>query len=323
MKIKRRDFVPLAGAGLLAAYAGWESRKKPVQRLNGPSPVAVVKAASYSKDLPSRMLEGIRECGLDVRGRRVLLKPNLVEFDSNTCINTDVSVVAAALEVFKTLGAAEVTIGEGPGHRRDTYALAEMARYRTEIPNFDAQFVDLNRDNVSPIQGFADRGEIYLPNTALRADLVVSLAKMKTHHWAGATLSMKNFFGLVPGAVYGWPKNELHHVGIDRSIVELSRIFRRSFAIVDGIVGMEGNGPIQGTPKPAGVLVMGSDLPAVDATCCRIMGIDPTRVEYLRMASDTLGITEETRIEQRGEPIRTVHTDFSLIDAFKQYRLAS
>ena len=66
--------------------------------------------------------------------------------------------------------------------------------------NFDSLFVDLNRDDVSAVVGFADRGEIYLPNTALRADLIVSLAKMKTHHWAGATLSMKNFFGLVPGS---------------------------------------------------------------------------------------------------------------------------
>ncbi len=133
---------------------------------------------------------------------------------------------------------------------------------------------------------------------------------------------MKNFFGLVPGAVYGWPKNELHQVGIDRSIVELSRIFRRSFAIVDGIVGMEGNGPIQGKPKPVGVLVMGADLPAVDATCCRIMGIDPKRVDYLRMAADDLGITDEARIEQRGETIRSVRANFDLIEAFRHYRLA-
>ena len=112
------------------------------------------------------------------------------------------------------------------------------------------------------------------PNTVLGADLIVSLAKMKTHHWAGATLSMKNLFGLVPGAIYGWPKNKLHYIGIPRSVVELSRHFRNTYAIVDGVVGMEGNGPIQGTPKPAGVLVMGHDLVAVDSTCCRIMGID-------------------------------------------------
>ena len=253
----------------------------------------------------------------------MLLKPNLVEFDAKTCINTDVSVVAAALEAFRSLGAAEVLIGEGPGHRRDTYSIAEMTRYRREIPKFDTLFTDLNRDDVSPVQGFADRGEIYLPNTALRADLIVSLAKMKTHHWAGATLSMKNFFGLVPGSVYGWPKNELHQVGIDESIVELNRIFRRTFAIVDGIVGMEGNGPIQGTPKPVGVLVMGSDLTAVDATCCRIMGIDPSRIDYLSMASErSLGAIDEAHIEQRGETIKSVRTPFELIAKFKELRLA-
>jgi uncharacterized protein (DUF362 family) len=322
VKFTRRDLVPLAGAGLLAGYAALDAKKAPPRHMTGSAAVAVVKAPSYSADLAQRMLQGVRECGLDVRGQKILLKPNLVEFDPNTCINTNVAVIAAAYEVFKTMGASEVIIGEGPGHRRDTYALAELARYRSEIPGFDSLFVDLNRDDVSPVQGFADRREIYLPNTALRADLIVSLAKMKTHHWAGATLSMKNFFGLVPGSVYGWPKNELHQVGIPESIVALNRIFRRSFAIVDGIVGMEGNGPIQGTPKTAGVLVMGSDLPAVDATCCRIMGIDPGKIEYLAMAGDDLGITEESRIEQRGEKIRDVRTDFQLIRDFQNRRLA-
>jgi uncharacterized protein (DUF362 family) len=322
MKIRRRDFIPLAGAGLLAGYAGWEGVRSRRNSLAGPSPVVVLKASSYSDDLAQRILQGARECGVDVRGQKVLLKPNLVEFDPNTCINTDVSVVAAAYEVFKSLGAAEVIIGEGPGHRRDTYSLVEMARYR-DISRFDDLFVDLNRDDVSPVQGFADRAEMYFPNTALRADLVVSLAKMKTHHWAGATLSMKNFFGLVPGSVYGWPKNELHQIGIPESIVELNRIFRRSFAIVDGIVGMEGNGPIQGTSKPVGVLVMGRDLPAVDATCCRIMGINPAKIEYLRMAAEgSLGNVEEANIEQRGETVRDVRTDFSLIDSFRGYRLS-
>ena len=322
MKMRRRDFIPLASAGLMAGYAGWEGLRSRHYALSGSSPVVVLKASSYSEDLAQRILQGVRACGLNVRGQKVLLKPNLVEFDPNTCINTDVSVVAAAYEAFKSLGAAEVVIGEGPGHRRDTYSLVEMARYR-EISKFDDLFVDLNRDDVSSVQKFADRAEMYFPNTALRADLVVSLAKMKTHHWAGATLSMKNFFGLVPGSVYGWPKNELHHIGIPESIVELNRIFRRSFAIVDGIVGMEGNGPIQGTPKPVGVLVMGSDLPAVDATCCRIMGIDPAKVEYLRMAGEgNLGNVEEPRIEQRGEKVSEVRTNFALIESFRGLRLS-
>ena len=83
---------------------------------------------------------------------------------------------------------------------------------------------------------------------------------------------------------------------------------------------MEGNGPIQGTPKPVGVLVMGSDLVAVDSTCCRIMGIDPEKVDYLRMAAD-LGHVHPGRIEQRGETIASVHSDFALIDDFKDLRL--
>jgi uncharacterized protein (DUF362 family) len=86
---------------------------------------------------------------------------------------------------------------------------------------------------------------------------------------------------------------------------------------------MEGNGPIQGTPKPAGVLVMGRNLPAVDATCCRIMGINPAKVEYLRMAAEgNLGSFEESSIEQRGENIRDVQTNFALIDSFHGLRLA-
>lgn len=322
MKLKRRDWLLMAGAGALAGTAGYEKLTTRRAAPRAKSPVAIVKASSYSAELAAKILEGVQACGLDVRGKRVLLKPNMVEFDRSTAINTDVSVLAAALEVFEKLGAAEVSIGEGPGHRRDTWDLAELTRYRREIPRFDARFTDLNRDDVSAVQGFADEGEIWLPNTALRADLIVSVAKMKTHHWAGATLSMKNYFGLVPGCVYGWPKNKLHHIGIPRSIVELNRIFHRSFAIVDGITGMEGNGPIQGTPKHAGVLVMGGDLRAVDSTCCRIMGLDPAKVEYLVM-SELLGASLESDIEQRGERVDQVRTNFQVIDPFAGLRLQS
>ena len=319
----RRKFIPLIGVAATAGYASIKLQKRPTLS-DGPagnSAVSIVRARSYSEDLVSRMLEGVRQVGLDVRGKRVLLKPNLVEFDSATVINTDASVIAAAVELFHRLGAAEVKIGEGPGHRRDTLDLADDAQYRKSIPKFESIFTDLNRDDVAPIKGFAGEPEFYFPKTVLAADLIVSLAKMKTHHWAGATLSMKNFFGVVPGSIYGWPKNKLHYIGIPQSVVELNRVFRNTFAIVDGVVGMEGNGPIQGTPKPAGVLVMGHDLVAVDATCCRIMGIDPEKVEYLRLAA-TLGHVHPSRIEQRGETIASVHTNFALIEEFRQLRLA-
>jgi uncharacterized protein (DUF362 family) len=322
--VTRRKFAGLTAAAVVGTYTGMKLRRPP-KLTDGPpgtSPVAIIRAKSYSDDLASRMLQGIRECGLDVRGKRVLLKPNLVEFDAATVINTDAAVIAAALEVFHSLGASEVKIGEGPGHRRDTLDLADDARYRASVPKFESIFTDLNRDDVSPVANFAGESQFYFPNAVLGADLIVSLAKMKTHHWAGATLSMKNFFGVVPGSVYGWPKNKLHYLGISESIVALNRQFRsKVFGIVDGVIGMEGNGPIQGTPKPAGVLVMGRDLVAVDATCARIMGIDPEKMDYLRMAAD-LGHVHTGRIEQRGETIAAVQTNFTLIDEYKYLRLA-
>lgn len=324
MTLKRRDFIPIAAIGVASGYASLRPKDKPAPLSDGPagkSPVAIMRAKSYTDDLVSRMYAGIQECGLDVRGKSVLLKPNLVEFDASTVINTDANVVAAAYEVFQKLGAAKVTIGEGPGHRRDTLDMADDARYRATITRFDEVFVDLNRDDVSVVKNFGEEKEFYFSNTVLGADLIVSLAKMKTHHWAGVTLSMKNLFGLVPGSVYGWPKNKLHYIGIPESVVALNRLFRNTFAIVDGVVGMEGNGPIQGTPKPVGALVMGRDLLAVDATCCRIMGVDPEKVEYLRMAAD-LGHVKPDRIDQRGETIASVHSDFQLISDFALLRLA-
>ena len=321
----RRDVMAIGVSAMASGFGMGLMRKSHEVRMlrdkpGAKAPVAIVRAASYSAGLTRQILDGIRACGLQVRGKRILLKPNLVEFDQDTVINTDVAVVAAAFDAFSSLGAADVRIGEGPGHRRDTYGLAEQSGYRGSLTRFDDYFVDLNRDDVSPVEKFFGETEIYLPNSALRADLVVSMPKMKTHHWAGATLSMKNFFGLVPGAVYGWPKNTLHQFGIARSIIELNRVFSKTFAIVDGIVGMEGNGPIQGTPKPAGVLVMGADLRAVDATCCRLMGIDPARIAYIE-GSAHLGKATENGIDLRGERLSDVRTPFGLIQDMADLRL--
>jgi uncharacterized protein (DUF362 family) len=145
---------------------------------------------------------------------------------------------------------------------------------------------------------------------------------MKTHHWVGATLSMKNLFGVVPGGVYGWPKNVLHWAGIDECIADLHSMFPRHFAIVDGIVGMEGNGPIQGVAKKAGVLVAGDDPVAVDSTCCRVMKIDPFQIGYLRLASGHPGAhIVERNIQQIGAAIGEVATRFELPPDFKGTRM--
>ena len=104
----------------------------------------------------------------------------------------------------------------------------------------------------------------------------------------------------------------LHVAGIERSILDINATIKPHFAIVDGITGMEGDGPIMGTPCHVGVLVMGRNLPAVDATSARIMGIDPYKVAYLKVASDRLGPIKEKYIAQRGEQISVVRKNFRL-----------
>jgi len=310
----RRELFTTTAAGLALTQCGRSPRAA------GVSNVSIVKAPGYTMEVYDTVYRLVAEHKLNVRGKRIVLKPNLVEFDPNTAINTHPIVVHAAFEAFRKLGAAEVKIAEGPGHRRATLDLADAAGYFETVPRFEDAFTDLNLDSVTKraiLQPVSQLKSLYLPHTVLDCDLLVSLPKMKTHHWAGATLAMKNLFGLVPGGVYGWPKNVLHWAGIAESIVDLHHLFPRQFAIVDGIVGMEGNGPIQGTPKQAGVLVAGSDVAAVDATCCRIMGIDPARIEYLKLARGEQNLSERA-FRQIGEPIQAVRTRFALIDPWRQ-----
>jgi uncharacterized protein (DUF362 family) len=320
LKLTRREWLAATGGMAACASLGACSRTRPI----APSQVAIVRAPAYDGGLYDTVRRILRESRLDVRGKRILLKPNLVEFESSTSINTHPMLVHAAYEAFLSLGAAAVRIAEGPGHRRNTLDLADAAGYFQTVPKFEDAFVDLNLDDVAcvrPERPISGMGKWYLPKTALQADLVVSMPKMKTHHWVGATLACKNLFGVVPGGVYGWPKNSLHWAGIEESIADLHALFPRRFAIVDGIVGMEGNGPIHGVPKMAGVLVAGADTVAVDSTCCRIMRIDPSKVGYLRLASGVDAHISETNIRQVGESIASVATAFALLPEFNRLRL--
>jgi uncharacterized protein (DUF362 family) len=159
--------------------------------------------------------------------------------------------------------------------------------------------------------------ELALPVELLQSDFVISMPKLKTHHWAGMTCAMKNLFGVVPGAVYGWPKNVLHLHGIQNSILDLTATVRPRFAIVDAVTAMEGDGPIMGRPRGLGFIAMGADPVAVDATCARVIGLDPLKLTYLAAASRFLGVLDETRIEQRGESPSRYTTRFDVVPALR------
>jgi uncharacterized protein (DUF362 family) len=285
------------------------------------SSVAILRAASYQVDLGTLIFDALREFDLPLRGKGVVLKPNFVEPDPDGVINTHPAVIAAARESFLRLGAASVQVAEGPGHERDTEAIVETLRLRDYLGPLPGLFVDLNLDEVHrvPLQTRASRlRELYLPKTVLEADFLVSMPKLKTHHWVGATLSLKNMFGIVPGCCYGWPKNILHWAGITSSILDINSTVRPDFAIVDGIVGMEGNGPIQGTAKASGVLILGEDPVAVDSTAARVMGLEPGRIDYLAKAGMLLGHLRPDKIRQLGESVGSVRTPFAVLPAFQK-----
>ncbi|HNS22867.1 MAG TPA: DUF362 domain-containing protein [Sedimentisphaerales bacterium] len=319
-KITRRALLvdALVATGIGAAGALVHDK---IQRIRKRTKVFIAKAPSYSVDLASIVEAGLRQLGLgpeQVRGKRILLKPNFVETLRGAIhICTQPELIFGAAEAFRKLGAASVLIGEGPGHCRDTTRVIDEVRLSESLVEQKVQFVDLNNDDlvVRPNAGGRNGlATLTLPATVEQVDWIVSMPKMKTHHWVGVTLSMKNLFGLMPGIVYGWPKNVFHWAGIEQSILDINQTVQPHLAIIDGIVGMDGDGPIMGTPKPTGVIVMGTNLPATDATAARIMGIDPTKVSYLRSAHGRLGTIALDEIAQRGETIASVRTEYQLID---------
>jgi uncharacterized protein (DUF362 family) len=291
------------------------SFQRPVSR------VLIRRAASYQQELGELILESLREFKLPVQDKTVLLKPNLVGLDPLGVMNTHPAVIAATRESFLRLGAARVLVGDGPAMDRDTQAILESVRLREFTGNLMRDFCDLNLDDVEKVileTRASKLKELFLPKTVLGVDFLVSMPKLKTHHWAGVTLSLKNMFGIVPGSCYGWPKNVLHWAGIDRSILDINAATRPDFAIVDGILGMEGNGPIQGTPKAAGLVLFGDDPVAVDATACRVMGLLPEKVTYLARAGTMLGHLDQAKIQQLGESVESVRTPFAVLPEFRR-----
>ncbi len=293
-----------------------------LRQLGPQSAVHIARATDYDADLAGvlhKQFEHFRG-RVTLAGKRVVLKPNLVEYHRGKVINTNPKVVAAVIELCKREGAAEVIVAEGPGHWRNVEYIVSASGLGDVLRHYNVPFVDLNHDepvkmpNLGRLTGLE---HLYLSKTVATAEVLISLPKLKTHHWAGATLSLKNLFGTLPGICYGWPKNELHWRGIDNSIVDIALTRTPDLAIVDGIIGMEGDGPLNGTPKELGALVMGTDLVAVDATCCRLMKLDPEKIAYLVLgAQRKLGLLREGEIQQLGESIASLARPFATVPHF-------
>jgi uncharacterized protein (DUF362 family) len=329
--LSRRAFIRLATlGGIGVALAALEVRTRPlgpvrsvrwaargeVQRLAGPpATVALGNCPTYDE---ATVLDCLREVWRqaempDVAGKRVLVKPNLIDVIEGHPVTTGPSVVAGVVTLLRELGAAEIAVGDGPGFRREAWPVVQASGLAAALAPLKMPFVDLNYDAPAPVPArdgwFLQARELWLPRHVREADLIVSVPKLKTHHWAGVSLSLKNLFGVVPGCRYGWPKNMLHTNGLPLSVLGVYQTCPRVVAVVDGIVGMEGDGPLFGEPVLHGLLAAGADPVAVDATCCRLMGIPPMEIGHLLLA-DWAGVGQISKIELRGAAPKSLQRQY-------------
>ncbi|HEV2416421.1 MAG TPA: DUF362 domain-containing protein [Terriglobia bacterium] len=287
------------------------------------SRVAILPATEHSQKLANLLWEGLRLFNLNLAGKCVLLKPNLVDYVPRAEINTHPLLIIAAVDGFRRLGARRVVVAEGPGHQRDTQFVLRATGLARHLKEQKIPFVDLNRDEVARIRLRTDYSRLkrlWLPRTVLDADFIVSMPKVKTHHWAGVTLSMKNMFGVVPGIKYGWPKNLLHWRGIQQCIVDLAATVPIHFVIADAIVCMEGNGPLAGTSRRLDRIVLSDDSVAADATCTRLMGFVPECIPHIAEAAKFLGNKAPERIDQLALQVISPAVSFRTVLEFEHLR---
>lgn len=313
--MNRRQFIGrtsvLAGAAVLGGTEACRRTPK--------CPVTLLGMADYSRDVAKDVAAAFAADGLALKGKKVLLKPNFVEVHPDRPVNTHPAVIANVAEACLRIGASEVVVGEAPGHRRDPWHSVLHPALRSALDP-RVRRLDLNHGRAAAVPNKGGRSGVkgfFVAAPALEADVVISLPKLKTHHWTGLTLSLKNMFGVLPGIHYGWPKNPLHFAGIENSILDLARTLPPHYAVIDGVVGMEGDGPIMGRPKAVGVLVLSRYPLAADAVAARVMGFEPERVPYLVGASRFLPGIEERAIEHRGEPEERFATAFACVPEFR------
>ena len=228
-----------------------------------------------------------------VKGKKVLLKPNIGRVaECSTGITTEPLVVAAAADAFIKAGAT-VAIGESPitgvviKEAFEASGITKIARER------GIRLIDLDKRPFIPLsvpEGRAIKSLKICPEV-LEYDFVVSIPVMKMHMHTGVTLAVKN----MKGCLWRRSKVKFHMLppvkgykekSINIAISDMSGVLRPDFSIIDGTTGMEGMGPGSGSPKPLGVVLAGFDPFAADAVACRIMGIRAEDVPHLRIGAE-------------------------------------
>ncbi|MBN1139237.1 MAG: DUF362 domain-containing protein [Anaerolineae bacterium] len=270
------------------------------------SSVSVLSCSGYDLDAVRRAVEAVLQplggIGRFLKpGMQVLLKPNLLnDAPLERAVTTHPALVRAVAGLVQEAG-GRVWIGDSPGgpiernaHVFSTSGMAEAAEVLgAELVCFDG--VTWKRLNGT---------DYYIARQVFEADLVIDLPKLKTHGLTLYTGAVKNLFGVIPGR----RKRELHFrapgvTDFSTILVDVLELAPPGLTIMDGVVGLEGNGPgAGGTPHRYGVLAASADPVALDAVLAQAMGYRAGQVVHLAQAAERgLGVADLGAIDVIGE----------------------
>jgi uncharacterized protein (DUF362 family) len=238
------------------------------------------------------------------RGRQAVIKPNLVnQFGRKSGTTTHPAVVEAIHSALTDRGFTRIVIADGPSINRPVDEVFENSGMRALADRLGVELVDLNQAERRPVPW--RYGEIGLPTVILDADCYVNVPKMKTHVRCGVTLSLKNQQGICD---YDEKRNN-HKRGVDEPLGELGKVLRPHLIVLDGVEGMEGNGPTHGQRNAPGIFAAGTDPVEFDTTLAHVMGFTPDEVPMIAHAT-----TEERTPVVLGLPVEEARTPFARPD---------
>lgn len=231
---------------------------------------AVMESAADYADFP------------DIKGKRILLKPNLLKAaPAEKAVTTHPKFLAAVMRFLWKRGASRIIVGDSPGFQNGQTAAKAAGIFEATLRN-GGEWTDFvpGKPRSAPearlVKSFT------LASALDECDLVVNLPKLKTHRLMNYTGAIKNLFGLIPGL----GKSGMHlrfsdKIKFGTMLVDLGLSIPNCFSFMDAIVAMEGEGPGDGDPFPLGLVLASADAAALDWTAARCIGYDPRKIPYL------------------------------------------
>jgi uncharacterized protein (DUF362 family) len=293
-----------------------------------------VVAISKGTDAEKMVEEAIAKLGgitsIIREGSVVVVKPNtIIGFPPEAAVNTSPEVVSAAIKAIRKAKPKEIILAEGDRSVKGFRAFERSGQKKAALDAGVDRLINICDDkdliNVAIRDAGSDIKSIPLPRFLMEADHLVSLPIFKTHVSMTFTCAMKNIKGVVQGDM----QHKMHRTDLAASMLDLWSVAKADFSIVDLIRPSEGYGPLCGMPTDFGCIVAGQDALAVDATCCRMVGLDLKKIPYFEQAQERgFGKWKEKDIEVRGKSIKEVFKQLWIpyldgFDMFPEYNVIS